>query len=982
MKNVKIFFLLGFVSLLVAASSVRAVNNPLNIPLNDGIVRYNGLFYSMGTQTNGQMLVSTNLVDWGAPTQVLSDRIPGPYELVCYNGTFTLYAEGLGYALAAQPTGPFSPMKKGANLAADDLCLYQNDGGVLIAVSRELGSKKAGEIIGRSYRFPWQASGRAKVFLDGRRGVWDALDSADLGEPDLYGYRNNYYLLYAANNPSPRTGLRQVGVAVNEDPRRFENEDKMPDPLLKRNTERLNRTYTTLLSNGQYSGWEGRYILEKPEADWMQLDAELRGWRSGDGGFGFPFEVDGAELHSCRTKWTTDAIWVRRKFELDSSAPVTPVLNIRHEGPVQVLLNGQTIYETMEPSIAYSNIDVSEAAASAFLPGENVLAVVSMAPKSGGYRFLDFGLMDAGAMAVEPVVCGLNAPRIVTGPNGFEKWIAYQGYWNGKPGTGMDRVFFYEDEMVVDGPTTTNTPGYHPAPARPTFADSFAVEQTNQWAYSAGTSSLTNGMLMLESKGASTKCYLKTAPATHYLLEATIRFPENGAGDVGVVAWSNGERDLIISVNLARKAWSYYIEPGQISPKRLRLPSAFQPTALPKGVDIGGGRLHQLKITKNGGYFDVWLDGIQLTPNKPAITKFTGPGVPGLYVKNTSAAFDSMTYTVGWDEHAEYITGWGAAADGTPPGGEWDHDEDDGLEQKRHSVPGRAFKGDLLDQYEFTVNARTDELEEGDERLYGVFPVFVDRQNYLQAMINTENRELVITGKRRGQNLERIVVSLNRRIPHQHLYDTETAYSDVSDWIYTLRSESVISGLDIRWLEGEYDYLQQEYFVPADDLQVGYAKLKRGRQPVLWDDGRFYNADEPKPEDQVSSLLNRHSIRPETATHVGFELYISSAIVINSRTGRYIRDYVPGEELGNNEEVVDDTMESDTPSRPQETLVLVEVESSYFFRCVKLKDRVIIELNGQPMLTLEGEWPPSQVGLVTEGQPCFFNGITLNHLPQ
>jgi len=60
----------------------------------------------------------------------------------------------------------------------------------------------------------------------------------------------------------------------------------------------------------------------------------------------------------------------------------------------------------------------------------------------------------------------------------------------------------------------------------------------------------------------------------------------------------------------------------------------------------------------------------------------------------------------------------------------------------------------------------------------------------------------------------------------------------------------------------------------------------------------------------------------------------------------------------------------------------VEVESSYFFRCVKLADRVVIELNGRPMAVVEGNWPASQVGLVTEGQPCFFNGITLYHIPQ
>jgi len=63
-------------------------------------------------------------------------------------------------------------------------------------------------------------------------------------------------------------------------------------------------------------------------------------------------------------------------------------------------------------------------------------------------------------------------------------------------------------------------------------------------------------------------------------------------------------------------------------------------------------------------------------------------------------------------------------------------------------------------------------------------------------------------------------------------------------------------------------------------------------------------------------------------------------------------------------------------------LVDVELESSYFFRCVKLKDRVLIELNGKPMLEVEGSWPDSQVGLLTENQACSFDGITLIHHPK
>ena len=131
----------------------------------------------------------------------------------------------------------------------------------------------------------------------------------------------------------------------------------------------------------------------------------------------------------------------------------------------------------------------------------------------------------------------------------------------------------------------------------------------------------------------------------------------------------------------------------------------------------------------------------------------------------------------------------------------------------------------------------------------------------------------------------------------------------------------------------------------------------------------------------MAGVHNRVEIRPEKGNYVGFGFYVSGAVVVDSRTGDYLRGYTPGENLGPNEEVSDDTTESDTMSRPQETVITLEVESSYFFRCVKLDDRVIIELNGRPMVTIEERWPASQVGLVTEGQPSFYNGMTLMHLP-
>jgi len=792
--------------------------------------------------------------------------------------------------------------------------------------------------------------------------------------------------LYAANHPGPRTGLREIGVAVNTKPERLENPDKTYDPVLRRNAERLAHAYRTILPTGEYNPWEARYSLKPPAEgrDWTLLDYKMKGWRSGEGGFGFPFEEDGAQIHSARTKWDKGQLWIRRSFELKGVLPKTPVLNIRHEGPVMVFLNGKVVYQSAEPHLSYSNFDISKATEGFFHDTKNVLAVKTAVNPESDFQFLDFGLFDAGTKPVEATVYSLDAPRIVEGPNGFEKWLTYHAWWNGVAGTGLDRLYFYDDELVVDGPTTANTAGYHPPPAKPTFLATFSPENVaveKDWQWVGGKWGVTNGVLRQVVAHEPARALLRKKPAKNYLFETYIRFPKNGKSPVGVVAFFDGENEMLVSINPATKKWEYYITPGAIAPKKLKLPKAFKVSEVPTGFKETQAPLHRLRIVKNGGYFEVFLDDFKLTAEKPIITKFTGAGVPGLYCGYSAAEFDAIKYTVGWDEYGAYITGWGAAADGSKPSGEWKHFEDDGLEQKRHSEVGRAFKGDLLDQYEFTVNARTEQLEEGKERLYGVFPVFVDQKNYLKAMIDTRRRELVVTGMRNGEAIDPITASLHRQIPHTHLYDKNTAYRDVGAWVYALRSTSIITGLDVRWLEGKNTNLRQEFQIPFDDMIIRYANIPRERDPLLWEDARFYDADEPKPITQKPGILNLLSIRPVKGNYIGFGFYVSIPIVVDEKTGRFIRVYDPREPLQSGEIIIYDDEGSDTESRPQETIVTVEVESSYFFRCVKLKDRVIIELNGQPMVTVLGSWADSQVGLLTEGQPCFFDGITLMHLP-
>jgi hypothetical protein len=54
-----------------------------------------------------------------------------------------------------------------------------------------------------------------------------------------------------------------------------------------------------------------------------------------------------------------------------------------------------------------------------------------------------------------------------------------------------------------------------------------------------------------------------------------------------------------------------------------------------------------------------------------------------------------------------------------------------------------------------------------------------------------------------------------------------------------------------------------------------------------------------------------------------------------------------------------------------------EVTSDYNIRSIKLKDRVLIYLDGQPVAEVKGQWPASRVGIISSNTQFSFNGITL-----
>ncbi len=493
----------GLVAFMVTGS--LAMDNPQAVGFPGSVIRYNGAYYGLDSETTGGIWTSVNLMDWVSAGALLEGPAGGANELLYRNGLFYLYVAGKGYAVSAHPHKGFSTWIESAP-SGEHLRLFQDGDGALFAVSRKSGSKGAGEIWLHHLATPWRPAARPKQLLDGRQGKWDSLECSNLGQPEMLNYRGNYYLLYAVNQPGPRTGLREINVAVNENILRFDHSDKASNPLMVRNMERLARTYKTLLPSGEYAEWKARYSLKKPAPGWMNVDFDLKGWRSGKGGFGDPFEDGGERIQSLRTKWESGPIWIRRTFDLPVGQPQTPVLYIRHEGAVQVFLNGKKVFESTGTTPTYINRRLD---GGTFRPEGNVLAVRAESKENGEFRAIDFGLFDAGDAPVEPTVSGLDNPRVIEGPNGFERWLTYRAYWDGIAGPGLDRIFFYGNEMVVDGPTTTYTPGYHPPPAPPTFSDSFPTKEVSAWEFGDGDWHVVDGALQQVASAGVGKAYLR-----------------------------------------------------------------------------------------------------------------------------------------------------------------------------------------------------------------------------------------------------------------------------------------------------------------------------------------------------------------------------------------------------------------------------------------------------------------------------------------
>ncbi|MCP4642490.1 MAG: family 43 glycosylhydrolase [bacterium] len=348
---------------------------------------------------------------------------------------------------------------------------------------------------------------------------------------------------------------------------------------------------------------------------------------------------------------------------------------------------------------------------------------------------------------------------LVRGPNGFEWWAVYFAI-HGERNTrnqAIDRVFFFDRELFIEGPTDAASEGYHPVPHQPTFADRFDGPNglSIAWHAGGGTWEVKGGEVRQGDDEGFAGALIRDVQGTHYLVEASVRLNAGDKGGAGVIAYMGGEADwLVIGLDREEEAW-YWQRMADDSVESDSVP-------LEDGFDFDV--YHRLRVAKNGTLFTVELDGL---PVGAIPSSFAGPGTAGLFCEGTPAAFDAVLLTLGWDEWDTGIAAWEPDRSDKDVSSTWTSGPR-GLFQTSTHGHALALKGDLLKSYEFSaqVTPLRASNDEGPHRA-GMYPVYVDDANWLRADLDMKGKELRISGRRRGRDLEPIVTALPSR-PPQH----------------------------------------------------------------------------------------------------------------------------------------------------------------------------------------------------------------------
>ena len=153
--------------------------------------------------------------------------------------------------------------------------------------------------------------------------------------------------------------------------------------------------YENILPTSEISSLTWHYVTDPPNYGWhlgasdFPYDVPFQGSVWGEAKAPF-----GSSDQGVNTKWDNNNIWLRRSFNLKEK-PLNPYLRIKHDEEVEVYINGELAYKSINYTEEYELVPFQWRARASIKAGENIISVHCHKGKdSRGDQFIDVGIVD------------------------------------------------------------------------------------------------------------------------------------------------------------------------------------------------------------------------------------------------------------------------------------------------------------------------------------------------------------------------------------------------------------------------------------------------------------------------------------------------------------------------------------------------------------------------------------------------------------
>ncbi|MEM7810008.1 MAG: sugar-binding domain-containing protein [Planctomycetota bacterium] len=175
-----------------------------------------------------------------------------------------------------------------------------------------------------------------------------------------------------------------------------------------------------------------RYTLRRPADGWRQANFDDADWRKGFGGFG----ARGTPGGRIGTTWTTNSIWLRKSFALES-IPAKPALLMQHDEDAEVYINGKQVAKVIGFVRNYIVVPLDGEKTSALKAGHNTMAV--HCKQTSGGQFIDVHLIDADNVPKLPEPKHSTKPFISELTTEWGEGVTEENAWTEYPRPRMKR---------------------------------------------------------------------------------------------------------------------------------------------------------------------------------------------------------------------------------------------------------------------------------------------------------------------------------------------------------------------------------------------------------------------------------------------------------------------------------------------------------------------------------------------------------------